>query len=182
MPSESPQENAFTVYGNEEVTGPPAYRAPMVEGHPVFLPYRGSEMHGVDPGQIPLIDDEDIEGGKVVTGYFEPSTADIDPVPVRIVETAVTEQSVWRAYQTYASTAPAMVVNAKSGRQNCKVRNLSDTVRVWVGPDSSISPLNGYPLDPKAEMSFTGEAPVWAVSNDATTVTLAVMTEFSTAT
>jgi hypothetical protein len=182
MPSESPQESAYVNQQQEEVTPPVSYRAPTPEeSSQLYLPYRGSQFHGVDPGRIAVVADEDTEGGKVVTGYFEPGDEDINPVPVRIVETAAHEFSEWRAYQSYAGAAPTMVVNAKSGRQNCKLRNLSATIRVWLGPANTVTAITGYPLDAGAEISFTGEAAVWAISNDGSTVTLAVLTEFSTA-
>ena len=50
MPSESPNEGAFTTYGtNEEVIGAPEYMAPIMDRPIPYIPYRGTEFHGVAP-------------------------------------------------------------------------------------------------------------------------------------
>ncbi len=141
------------------------------------------EYHGVDPGRVEPVEDTDSEGGSVVTDYFESGTEDVNPVPVRIVESATHEYSQWRAWQVSVnSISPVLVGGLKDGRTSLKVRSLATSggTRIWVGPDSNVSPVTGYPIDPGAEMAFTGEAPVWAVS-DTGTVMVALFTEFSTA-
>jgi hypothetical protein len=182
MPSESPRESAFTTYTNEEVTGPPSYRSPLPEGFaPQFNPYRGTEMHGVDPGMVAKVEDTDSEGGKVdVSGYFEQGTEDIDPVPVRIVDTSAHEYTKWQTRQIQVGNlSPGMVASYQDGRTNLKVKSfVTGASRVWVGPDSNVTSYTGYPLDAGDEMAFSGEAPVYGIAETGT-VTLAVFVEYS---
>ena len=182
MPSESPRESAYTTYTNEEVTGPPAYRSPLPEGFAVqYLPYRGSEFHGVDPGKIAEVQDEDVEGGKVPVSGFVPGEEDIAPVPVRIVGTAAHEYQKWQAGQvTVNALSPVLVGSFRDGRTNLTIKNLSTsgTGNVWLGPTSNVTSYTGYPLGGGGEISFSGEAPVYAIA-DTGTVTLALLTEYA---
>jgi len=182
MPSESPRESAYTTYTNEEVTGPPSYRSPLPEGFaPQFNPYRGTEMHGVDPGLVEKVKDVDSEGGKVdVSGYFEPGQEDVSPVPVRIVNEAAHEYKKWQAKQVQVgNTSPIMVAGFQDGRTNLQIKNyVTGAGRVWVGPNPNVTSYTGYPLDVGGEMAFSGEAPVYAIA-DTGTVALAVFIEYS---
>lgn len=182
MPSESPRESAYTTYTNEEVTGPPSYRSPLPEGFaPQFNPYRGTEMHGVDPGMVEKVKDVDSEGGKVdVTGYFEEGKTDVDPVPVRIVDTSAHEYKKWQAKQVQVGNlSSVMVAGYQDGRTNLQVKSyVTGAARVWVGPDSNVTSYTGYPLDAGSEMAFAGESPVYAIAETGT-VALAVFVEYS---
>lgn len=181
MPSESPRESAYTSYTNEEVTGPVSYRVPLPEGYATpFFPYRGTQTHGVNPGAVTQVADEDSEGGKIDLSYFEPRTPDIDPVPVRIVEGAVHEYRRFHTWQVQLNAVSSiMVASRKDGRQNLRVRNFSTvgTNRVWLGSDASVTPYTGYPLTGNDEVIFTGEAEVYGIA-DTGTVTIAVLSEF----
>jgi hypothetical protein len=187
MPSESPRESAYSTYHGEEVTPLPTYRTPIPDNiAPQYLPYRGTEQHGVPFGSemAPLV--EDVEGGKVATGdFYAPPTEDVAPVPVRIVEEAAHEFSQWRAYQTYVTTTVSRVVPRKEKRQNVTIRNVSTatTDRIWIGHDNGVTALSGYPLDAGADQSLTGEGEIWAVADSGAVspVRLSVLLEFSTA-
>lgn len=186
MPSESPRESAFTNYvGADDVPVPPSYRAPIPESQMNrVLPYRGVEYHGVDPGNVMPVEDTDSEGGSVVTTYFEQGEDDVNPVPVRIVKEAAHEYAQWRAWQVSIPTiSPVLVGGLKNGRTSVRIRHLgtSGGARIWIGPDSSVTAVTGFPLDPGADISLVGEAPVWAIAETGTAVTVAVLTEFSTA-
>jgi len=186
VPSESPNEGAFNTYGtNEEVIGAPEYMAPIMDRPIPYIPYRGTEFHGVAPQEIPVVDDENKPpDGTVLTGIFQPPEEDVNPVPVRVVDTATHEYKQWRAWQAFASAAqPSMVANRKEGQSGLNVKNCSASSRVWLGPDPSVSIYTGYPLDGGGEVSFTGEAPVYAIADTgvAGNVTLAVLSQFSTA-
>lgn len=182
MPSESPRESAYTSYTNEEVEGPPVYQSPLPEGFGVgFFPYRGTQTHGVDPGMVTPVADEDSEGGKVDTSYFQPRTPDIDPVPVRIVEGAAHEYQRFRTWQAYLNaTSPVLVAGRQDGRQNLRIRNFATvgTARVWLSADSNVTSYTGYPLSGNDELILSGEAPVYGIA-DTGTVTLAVLSEYS---
>jgi hypothetical protein len=184
VPTESPRESAYATYHEEEVNPVPVYVNPRVESTAEpFIPYRGTQMHGVDPGRIQPVEDEDAEGGKVVTGYFEPPEADINPVPVRIVGAAATEFKQFRTYQVTVTSTPVMVVSQKLGRSSASVVMVGG-LPVYLGPDSSVNPTNGYPIGVSGNMesSFNtlAEAPVWAVCAPTDSATVAVHTEFST--
>jgi len=78
-----------------------------------------------------------------------------------------------------------MVANRKEGQSSLRIKHAATTGtdRVWIGPDPSVSIYTGYPLDPGGEISFAGEAPVYAIANTGVVgnVTLALLSEFSTA-
>ena len=183
MPTESPRESAYSTYHEEQVNPIPVYEVPITEATaPPFLPYRGTQMHGVDPGRIQLTQDEDAEGGKVVTGYFEQPEDDVNPVPVRIVGAAATEIKQWRAYQVTITEAATMVLSAKMGRSVAHLRQLpTGNVTVWLSPDSNVGPNNGFPLNGEDEFTTLTEGSVWATTGDpAKSTTVAVHTEFAT--
>ena len=186
MPSESPRESAYSTYTNAEVQAPPAYRAPMPEGFGVqYFPYRGSEFHGVDPGKVPKVADEDTEGGKVDLSYYEPPKADIDPVPVRVVKEATNEYAKFQTWQvTLNNVSPILVAGRKNGRQNLRVRNFSTvgTNRLWLGADVNVTSYTGYPLSGNDEVVFLGEAPVYGIADSGVaSVTVAVLAEYTVA-
>lgn len=186
MPSESPNEGAFTTYNtNEEVTGAPEYLSPIMDRAIPYLPYRGTEFHGVAPQDVPVIDDTaEIPDGTVVTGIFQPPEEDLNPVPVRIVGAATHEFKQWRAWQAFVTAAsPSMVANRKEGQSNLYVKNCSTNSRVWIGPDPSVSIYTGFPLDGGGMVSLSGEASVYAIADTgvAGNVVLAMLSEFSTA-
>ena len=184
MPSESPRESAYSTYHNEGVEPPQSYRTPIPDNPaPLYVPYRGTEQHGVPFGSDIPLPPEDVEGGKVNTTGYVPPTEDIAPVPVRIVEEAVHEYSQWRAYQTYATDTVSRVVPRKERRQTVKIRNVSASDRVWIGHDNGVSPISGFPLNGGAAEELTGEGEVWAVADTGvvTPVQLAVLLQFSTA-
>lgn len=186
MPSESPRESAYATYTNAEVESPPSYRTPIPDNlAPKYVPYLGSEQHGVPFGSDIPLPPEDVEGGKVVAGdYYAPPTEDVTPVPVRIVEEATHEYSQWRAYQTYATGVVSRVVPRKERRQSVKIRNVSASDRVWIGHDNGVTPISGYPLNGGAAEELTGEGEIWAVADTGVVnpVQLAVLLQFSTAT
>lgn len=188
MPSESPNEGAFTAYGtNEEVTGAPEYMAPIMDRSVAYIPYRGTEFHGVAPQEIPVVDDEtEIPDGTVLTGIFQPPEEDVNPVPVRVVNTATHEYKRWRTWQALIdNTQVRMVANRKEGQSTIRVRNTATqgTARVYLGPDPNVSVYTGYPFAGNDELVLQSEAPIYAIADPSVSgfVTLAVLSEFSTA-
>jgi hypothetical protein len=188
MPSESPQQGAYTSYNeNETATAVPELMAPVMDRVTPFLPYRGAMFHGVAPTSTPTVSDgEELPDGTINTECYVPPTEDLNPVPVRIVDTAIHEYRQWRAWQVpVTATAVSMVANRKEGRSHLRVKNCatSGTNRVWIGPDANLSVYTGYPLDPSNEATFTGEAAVYALADTGVTgsVTVAMFDEFGTA-
>jgi hypothetical protein len=187
MPSESTPGNPYAYSDQSEVTGSPEYISPIADRGVPFIPYRGTQFHGVTPTEVPIIDDgTEIPDGTVVTGVFQPPEEDLNPVPVRIVDTAVHEYKQWRAWQSFVNNAsPTLVANRKEGQSSLRVRNTSTqgTNKVFLGPDPSVSIYTGYPFTGNDEIVFTGEAPVYAIADPGVsgTVIIAVLSEFSTA-
>jgi hypothetical protein len=184
MPTESPRESAYSTYHEEQVNPVPVYEVPITEATaPPFLPYRGTQMHGVNPGQIQPMLDEDSEGGKVPTSNFEEPEDDVNPVPVRIVGAAATEFKQFRVYQVTINTSPVMVVSQKLGRSAATITMLGGGA-VYIGPDSGVSPSTGFPIGVggtiESSFSTVAEAPVWAVCGPGDIATVAVHTEFAT--
>jgi len=187
VPTESPQEGPYTSYNqNEGATAVPENMSPILDRPIPYLPYRGAMFHGVAPTEPSLYQAEELPDDAVTTDVYHEPQEDINPVAVRIVDTAAHEYKQWRAWQAFANAAsPSMVANRKEGQSSLRVKHISTsgTDRVWIGPDPSVSIYTGYPLDPGDEMSFMGEAPVYAIAHTgvAGNVTLAVLSEFATA-
>jgi len=188
MPSESPQEGPYTSYNaNEEGTAVPEQMSPIMDRTLPFIPYRGAMFHGVAPTELPSISDgEGLPEDAVIAEAYQPPEEDLNPVAVRIVDTAAHEYKQWRAWQAFANAStPSMVANRKEGQSSLRVKNAatSGTNRVWIGPDPNVSVITGFPLEPGQDHTFSGEAPVYALADTGVvgTVTLAVLSEFSTA-
>ena len=187
MPSESPQEGPYTSYNeNEGRTAVPENMSPILDRPIPYLPYRGAMFHGVPPTEPSLYQAEELPDDTATTDVYHPPQEDLNPVAVRIVDTAAHEYKQWRAWQIPVNaSAPCMVANRKEGQSNLRVRNFAaqGTNRVWIGPDPSVSVYTGYPLAGNDEVVFTGEAPVYAIADVGVVgpVTLAVLSEFATA-
>jgi hypothetical protein len=187
MPTESPQEGPFTSYNsNEGATAVPENMSPILDRPVPYLPYRGAMYHGVHPTPESLYVAEELPDDASLTEVYHEPEEDLNPVAVKIVDTAAHEYKQWRAWQAFANAAsPSMVANRKEGQSSLRIRHASTsgTDRVWLGPDTGVSIYTGYPLDPGGEVSFSGEAPVYAIAHTGVVgnVTLAVLSEFSTA-
>lgn len=186
MPSESPQQSPYTSYNeNEGATAVPENMSPIAERWAPTLPYRGPMFHGVMPDAAPLVDNgEELPDGAAVTESYQEPTEDLNPVPVKIVDTAQHEYKQWRAWQTFVTaSSPVMVANRKEGQSSVQLKNCSDASRIWVGPDTGVSVYTGYPVKGGEEVSFTGEAPVYAIADTgvAGNVVVALLSQFSTA-
>lgn len=183
MPSESHQSPYAGNYP-DIVEPSPEYGTPVPSETSAYInfPYRGIQTHGVDPTVVPVPADEDIAGGKVVSNYnAEPEIA-VTPVPVRIVDTAAAEFQRWRAYQAFATVNPRLIVNRQENRKKTTIKNLHTADPVWLGPDVSVSSLNGFRLDFGQTFTLDGEAEVYAIRGGANDVALSVAVEYSTPT
>lgn len=189
MPSESPQHSAYTSYNlNEEGTAVPENMSPILDRvSPNYLPYRGAMFHGVPPTELPTVaDGEELPDDTINADLYTPPTEDLNPVPVRIVDTAIHEYKQWRSWQVpVGTTSPGLVANRKEGQQSVTVKNTASAGanRVWIGPDSNVSLFTGFPLSGGEDHTFTGEAPVYAIADTGVSglVTIAVLSEFGTA-
>lgn len=139
-------------------------------------PYRGTEAHGVEPTEDPT----NIPGwnSESIPVPVEIETPDPDPIPVRIVSgESAQEFKRWRVATEYASPEGRRIVNALDTRTILKVRNSSDAVTVFVGPDESVSAFTGYPLGPGQEITLTTTEDVWGIA--AEQVLISVLYEYT---
>jgi hypothetical protein len=142
------------------------------------FPYRGIETHGVKPTVDPTNMPDWREDGRVVPVAYVPVGVDIEPVPVRIVNTSRGEVDKWRVATAYAGVSPAQLVNRNATRTLLKIKNLDDTDTVYVSPDSTVSTFSGFPLAPGETLELHSTDEVWAVA-DADETRLSVIWEFT---
>lgn len=139
-------------------------------------PYRGYEMHGVeqtaDPVEIPGYD------GTVPVEY-EKSEPEPKPTPVRIVNEGSRERRAFRVNRAYSNGTPALIVRQYDRRSSVQIRNLSATKRVFIGPDPTVTNWTGFPVEANGTFSTNAETAVYAVTEDETTVELAIYTEYT---
>jgi len=142
-------------------------------------PYRGLDVHGVrspfhadiSPDQIslPIID-------------YESEAKEILPIPVHVVNLGPREFQRWRVARQYATGAPARIVSQNMARTRLHIRNIGSQP-IWLGTDSSVSAVNGYPLAVPptfgCEIDLTIQAEVWAVSDDGSQQPIALYSEYA---
>lgn len=130
---------------------------------PVF-PYRGQEQHGVAvPAQPWLPVDATLEDWANRTDY-EDSEEEIKPVPVRIVSEGTSEIPSWRVGRVYADIRPSILSGKNDAQQSVQIRNMSGTDTLYIGPDSSLGVLGGYPVGPGDDISVTTTEPVYGIT------------------
>jgi hypothetical protein len=155
---------------------------PQMEGRQRYLPYRGTEMHGV-PSPDPTVH-EDAEGygaGTVDVVYDEkPKGGTI--LDVRVIADDAEQLQSWLANQFTAPPAgnpPQMIVSRQRNRTALKIKNMSNTDAVWVGPDANVSAFASYRLDPSDELSLSSTEAVYALANGPNLVPVCVLSEYT---
>lgn len=156
---------------------------PHEEGRQRYLPYRGTEMHGVNspdptmvpdaegygPGTVDVIYDELPQGGTVL---------DVRVIPPDSAETL----AAWRVNQLTAPPAgnpPQNIAGRNRSRTSLKIKNMSATDGIWVGPAAELSAFTGYLIDPHGELTLSSTETVFAVANSANVVAVCTLTEFT---
>lgn len=107
-------------------------------------PYRGTEMHGVEPTDDP----RPVPGyGSGRTVEYDPPLPEPEPIPVVVVHTGARELRRSRIYQSSANVgAPTQIVGRDESRILVKLKNLGASV-VWIGHDDNIANAqHGWPL------------------------------------
>jgi hypothetical protein len=175
---------AMQVEKMNESKEPPASldeNAPVMEEYEgENFPYRGIETHGVMPTVDPTDVPEWRNEGRAVPVLYVPEGVDIDPVPVRIVNTSRGEVDKWRVTTAYAGVSPVQLVNRLASRTFLKIKNLEEVAgdTVYVSPDSSVSTFSGYPIAPGEVLELHSTDEVWAVAG-ADETKLSVLWEFT---
>lgn len=100
------------------------------------------------------------------------------------VEQAIKSLSSWRTQQAnVAPVTPLQIISSPlSGRRSFAVKNVG-TGQVFLGPDSSLTLLNGWPLDSKESiiLELDATSAIWAVAQTATGVTASARRSGTTA-
>lgn len=147
------------------------------EGH--NNPYRGTEDHGVHPLYNVPPPDDSWEGGMAPVN---PDRLDEEPEAVqavRIVNVGAREIKEWRSFRVYATATPTILVGKFDARESFTLKNLSDTVTVYVGGDMQVSRSQGFPVAPGTEFSVDCDTEVWGISDDGSDVDCAVYVVFA---
>ncbi len=126
-----------------------------------FIPYRGTEGHGV-----PFGDYTGESGNEIATvdiEYDEPEKEPA-PLPVKIIDDpsppTVTRFS---GSLTNVDARPRLVVSSVANRTSGKIVNQGPGT-LYVGPDNSVSRLSGYPVKPNETFAIPGSESVWAIA------------------
>jgi hypothetical protein len=155
---------------------------PIAEGRQAYLPYRGTEMHGVaspdptvfedaegyGPGTVPVVYDETPKGGTVID--------------VRLVSDSAEQLAAWRVNQFTAPAAgnpPANIASRQRNRTKLQIKNLATVDGVWIGPSAELSAFNGWLLKAGEEVTLSSTETVYALANGANIVPVALLTEFT---
>ena len=172
LPGEAP-----TPFYDDPNDNDPDAIPPVMEGRGQFIPYRGTETHGVALGEMTDSGPQGYGDGSVAVMYdAEPPKDHV--VSVRIVTDAKEEIKAFRTDRTYASSVVTAIVNRNRQRTSVKIKNIGGGV-VLIGHDTTLNAMNGYPLADGAETSFTSTEAIYAVSQDGTTRELAILTDFT---
>lgn len=151
---------------------------------PVF-PYRGTQQHGVPVENQPWIP-HDAEAqsweGEVV---YDPEYVPIQPIPVVIVNESQEEIRSWRAVtHSVRLDGAALVVGQNPRMTRVRLRNTaaadSDLV-VWIGHESNVGNLSGWPVYPGEMLELLTEEEVYAIvdrnAQDGTYADLSIIIE-----
>lgn len=134
---------------------------------PVF-PYRGMQQHGVPVDAQPWIP-QDAEAqsweGEVV---YDPEHIPLQPIPVVIVNESEEEIRSWRAVtHSVRMTGASLVVGQNPRMTRVRLRNTSDATDtdmiVWVGHESNVGRLSGWPIYPGEQLEICAEEEVYAI-------------------
>lgn len=165
-----------------DVTGKPEPPPvmPQEESRLPYIPYRGSQDHGVPTPSVFHEDAEGYTGGTVDVHYDdkEPGGTVLD---VRVISDAVEQISAWRVTQSVCpvmGSAPAQIVNRNRTRSKVTVQNLSQTDGIWISPDTNTSPLTSYFIAAGTSKDFSTTEEIYGMSGTATAVPVAILWEY----
>lgn len=169
------------VQDTEDGPAPGTAIKPLVEEYEGRnFPYRGSEIHGVDPLFDVPPSPESWEGGMVSVDVDDEAKEPEKVLPVRIVSESTKEFETWSTQQVYVGEYPVQIVGRDTRRTNLKIKNLSATVVLYVAPsEQSAKRTLAYPVDPNESFTLVGSDQLWAVSATSAQVLVAILIEFT---
>lgn len=155
---------------------------PDTRASAVVLPYRGTETHGVAVVDLPDVDADEADYGVTVAVPVERPEPDPDPIPVRVVTSGDGDElKTWRVIREYVRPNESrQILGQDELRNNTRIRNVHATDIVYLSHESFADPGNGYPLAAGSEFTLTrAVTPVWAFTNGANGIPLAISIETS---
>lgn len=147
----------------------------------VSFPYRGTENHGVDPGNVDVDEHYEFayedEPQQIPT---LPPEEEVDPVPVKVVQDSARERMDWRAARFLVKDVPQEIVGRHEKRKSLRIRVHGDTNPIYIGPDSGLRPYTGFRIPAGTELyPFSSTENVYAVADSGTEVEISVLYEFA---
>lgn len=150
------------------------------------IPYRGYVDHGLPVEQDfrPEQDESQPAVEDLVT-WDTPEDREPAPIPVYTVPGPGESGTVHRLFRTWyesASSTIRMIAGRHEARSKIKINNVSANT-VWIGPDLSVSPMNGYPIPAGTNLELTTNREVYVVIDPTvaagTVSALAILEEYT---
>lgn len=155
---------------------------PHTEGRQRYLPYRGTEFHGVESPDPTMREDAEGYGAGTVDVVYDESPKGGTILDVRVIADDAEQLQSWFANQFTAPPAgnpPQQIVSRQRSRTALTIKNMSNTDAVWLGPDASVSAFASYRLDPGQDLSLSSTEAVYALANGPNLVPVCVLMEFT---
>lgn len=146
-------------------------------------PYRGTQTHGVNP--TPGVDADAYYGigmwddGEHETIKTLPEEKVVEPVPVMVVQREGRERLDWRAGRFLVQSIPQEVAGRLETRRSLRLKNASEDKIIYIGPDSGLKPMTGYPLGPGEDVHIFSTENVFAVTDGTDIAELGILTEYA---
>lgn len=132
-------------------------------------PWRGIQDHGVAPNNEPEAPGTLLDT-KAGIHYQEPKP-EIDPIPVLVVNEYGREMRKWRPFRSFAMIANStQLIGRNMARSSLYIRNISDTVSIWVSPEPNITiGLNAFEIEPNTDLTINTQDDVWVLAGTGAT-------------
>lgn len=140
------------------------------------IPYRGTETHGVDAGNVTYVDPRG-ELRKSVDAVVKPADHPPTPILVKVVNSDGDEVWDWRVVSTVASATPASILNRDRRRTSARIIN-NGAVTVLIGRSQMMNSLNSFPIAAGQLLEVHHTEDVWVISNDGSNVDVRAHIEF----
>lgn len=141
------------------------------------FPYRGTEQHGVAPVEQTHYTPSEKWALDEHAPDYEAEPKHVEPVAVRIVQESSRE---FRSFSTGVATVDAtvrMIAGRNDHRTTLRIRNTSATKAIYIGT-SMVNSVSGFPIAANASETLYTEMEVYAISEDGSSVNVAILAEF----
>lgn len=140
------------------------------------IPYRGTETHGVDAGNVSYVDPRG-ELRHSVDVVVDPASHPVTPVLVKVVKHDSTEYTDWRVVSTLASAMPIALMQRHRDRTYGRIIN-NGAATILIGKDAVMTSYNSYPIAAGQTYELHHTEAVWVTSIDGSTVDVRGIEEF----